>query len=250
MYTESAKLTAWLADQYGVPKDRAHIMGHGEAPDCSSHTDPGSGWDWNHYMALVSSGGQPSFGAVYLANNVPEEMVSGQEEVVWFEFRNDSNVTWGLNETRLGTADPHDRESPFFVDGNWMSPSRPTGADHSNYGPGADGRFTFVMKAPEVEEPTEFVETYQLVQEGVEWFGPTVTVTINVIPEGWTDPDPNDPEDPIDPNDPMDPNDPTDPGDPDPDAQGGCAAGGGAPGGACVILLLGAFLLGMRRRSR
>jgi hypothetical protein len=56
MYKASAKLTRWLCDQYGIPKDRKHIMGHGEAPDCSSHTDPGSGWNWTHYMDLVVNG--------------------------------------------------------------------------------------------------------------------------------------------------------------------------------------------------
>ncbi|MBK7584739.1 MAG: N-acetylmuramoyl-L-alanine amidase [Myxococcales bacterium] len=56
MYKASAKLTRWLCDQYGIPKDRKHIMGHGEAPDCSDHTDPGSGWNWTHYMDLVVNG--------------------------------------------------------------------------------------------------------------------------------------------------------------------------------------------------
>jgi len=61
MYTASGKLTAWLCDQYGIPKDRQHIMGHGEAPDCSDHTDPGSGWDWDYYMGIVTgSGGGPT----------------------------------------------------------------------------------------------------------------------------------------------------------------------------------------------
>ncbi|MEZ4222828.1 MAG: FG-GAP-like repeat-containing protein [Polyangiaceae bacterium] len=57
MYKASAKLTAWLCDKYGIPKDRKHILGHGEAPDCSDHTDPGSGWNWTHYMDLVKNGG-------------------------------------------------------------------------------------------------------------------------------------------------------------------------------------------------
>jgi MYXO-CTERM domain-containing protein len=57
MYKASAKLTSWLCDQYGIPKTRAHIMGHVEAPDCSDHTDPGSGWNWNYYMELVKNGG-------------------------------------------------------------------------------------------------------------------------------------------------------------------------------------------------
>ncbi|MBX3127849.1 MAG: N-acetylmuramoyl-L-alanine amidase [Polyangiaceae bacterium] len=58
MYRSSARLTSWLCDKYGIPKDRKHIMGHGETPDCSTHTDPGSGWDWNKYMSLVKSGGK------------------------------------------------------------------------------------------------------------------------------------------------------------------------------------------------
>lgn len=57
MYQASAKLTAWLCDKYGIPKDHSHIMGHGETPDCSTHTDPGSGWDWNQYLNLVKTGG-------------------------------------------------------------------------------------------------------------------------------------------------------------------------------------------------
>ena len=57
MYRSSARLTAWLCDKYGIPKDRKHILGHAETPDCSDHTDPGSGWDWGHYMQLVKTGG-------------------------------------------------------------------------------------------------------------------------------------------------------------------------------------------------
>jgi hypothetical protein len=63
-------------------------------------------------------------------------MTSGEEAVAYFEFVNDSTITWGLDETRLGTAEPMDRASAFFVDGNWLSPTRATGADHSNYAPG------------------------------------------------------------------------------------------------------------------
>src|SRR5690606_3402801 len=133
--------------------------------------------DWDHYMALVQSGGQPRFDAAAAAADLPTQMVSGEERVVWFEFRNDSNVTWGLNETRLGTADPQDRESPFFVDGNWLSPSRATGADHSNYGPGATGRFTFMIRAPEVDEPTTSVEGSQLVLDRATCIGPCALMT-------------------------------------------------------------------------
>ena len=44
-----------LADTYGIPKDRAHIVGHSEVPG-NDHTDPGPNWDWAYYMSLVTSG--------------------------------------------------------------------------------------------------------------------------------------------------------------------------------------------------
>jgi uncharacterized protein (TIGR03382 family) len=240
MYTESAKLTAWLADQYGIPKDRDHIFGHGEAPDCSDHTDPGSGWNWAHYMDLVVTGGQPQYGAAGGAAAFPATMVSGEEAVVWFEFENQSNVVWGLDDTRLGTQEPQDRESPFFVEGNWLAPNRPTGADHSNYGPGAVGRFTFAIKAPEVSETTTYDEAFQLVQEGVTWFGPVVRMQITVQPRDGADPGDDDGTigDGPDGND-----DGAGEGE-----HGGCSAGGDGAG-VCAILVLGA-LITLRRRER
>jgi len=256
MYMASAQMVAWLADQWTIPLDRSHIMGHGEAPDCSDHTDPGSGWDWDHYMDLIQTGGNPVYGATYVASSFPERMQSGEEAVVWFEFQNDSNVTWGLNETRLGTAEPQDRESAFYLDGNWLSPSRPTGADHSDYAPGAVGRFTFAVQAPEVSEPTEFVEHFQPVQEGRAWFGPTVAMTITVVPVGWEDPPPEVPwPGPREaaPGSLASIGDSAT-GDRDPALAGGCRIGAadssGASGAGCAILLLGALFLVRRRRVR
>jgi N-acetyl-anhydromuramyl-L-alanine amidase AmpD len=60
MYTESAKLTRYICDRHGIPKDRTHIIGHVEvAPGCNTgrHTDPGSGWNWTRYMSLVTGAG-------------------------------------------------------------------------------------------------------------------------------------------------------------------------------------------------
>ncbi|WP_415949234.1 N-acetylmuramoyl-L-alanine amidase [Streptomyces sp. KLOTTS4A1] len=59
MYRSSAALTRHLADRYGIPKDRAHIVGHAEVPG-NDHTDPGPHWNWDYYMQLVGgSGGNP-----------------------------------------------------------------------------------------------------------------------------------------------------------------------------------------------
>jgi N-acetylmuramoyl-L-alanine amidase len=54
MYRASATLTAEICDKYGIPRDRAHIIGHYQVPG-TDHTDPGPHWDWGRYMRLVNS---------------------------------------------------------------------------------------------------------------------------------------------------------------------------------------------------
>lgn len=53
MYEKSALLTASVCDRYGIPKDRAHILGHAQVPG-TDHTDPGPHWDWVRYIRLVN----------------------------------------------------------------------------------------------------------------------------------------------------------------------------------------------------
>jgi hypothetical protein len=63
-YQASARLAASICSRWGVPMDRAHVIGHSEVPDPdnpglfggSSHrTDPGPYWDWNYYLDLAAS---------------------------------------------------------------------------------------------------------------------------------------------------------------------------------------------------
>lgn len=84
MYAESAKLTRWICDRHGIPKTRAHVIGHVEVPSsCNTggHTDPGSGWNWTKYMSLVT-GSAPTtgtgvlIGAIYTGGNTANR-VSG-----------------------------------------------------------------------------------------------------------------------------------------------------------------------------
>jgi hypothetical protein len=49
----SARLVVGVARRHDVPLDRQHVIGHGEAPDCSDHTDPGPAWDWQAYMHFL-----------------------------------------------------------------------------------------------------------------------------------------------------------------------------------------------------
>lgn len=186
MYRSSAALTRYLCDKYGIPIDRTHIIGHVEAPG-ATHTDPGPGWDWDRYMALVR--GEPErapYDASYSAQSVPAEMTSGDREVAWVEFRNDGSSTWSIDTTRLGTSAPEDHPSPFYDVENWMNDHRATGADHGNYTTGMVGRFSFMITAPEVTEDTTITDTFRLVQEGVTWFGPEVTLSVLVHPRPGT----------------------------------------------------------------
>ena len=54
MYRSSARLSAYLCKKYGIPTDRAHIIGHNEVPS-ATHTDPGGNWNWTTYIDYVRS---------------------------------------------------------------------------------------------------------------------------------------------------------------------------------------------------
>jgi hypothetical protein len=193
-----------------------HATGSGGAPNCPN----------------------PTFKATFVGQQAPMEMTSGEEAVVFLEATNDGSAVWDIQQTRVGTQDPQDRDSAFFKMENWIAPNRPTGADHA-YGAGATGRFTWAMVAPEVEKSTELVETFQLVEEGVTWFGEKQTMTILVHPRsGPTPPDDGSGDDSGDGTDEGET-----PGD------GGCSTTGAGGGMSLVLLaLLGCALRRGRHR--
>ncbi len=52
----SAALVTWLCDQYGIPADRAHILGHAEADGKTTHKAcPNAVWDWVYYMDMITT---------------------------------------------------------------------------------------------------------------------------------------------------------------------------------------------------
>ncbi|MBB2890249.1 N-acetylmuramoyl-L-alanine amidase [Flexivirga oryzae] len=61
MYRKSARLVSYLAKEYQIPLDRAHIIGHDQVPATttagipSMHWDPGPFWDWEHYFDLLDA---------------------------------------------------------------------------------------------------------------------------------------------------------------------------------------------------
>ncbi|MEV8634052.1 peptidoglycan recognition family protein [Streptosporangium sp. NPDC051023] len=74
MYRASAELVRHLALRYGIPLDRAHVIGHDNVPGPlpgtvgGMHEDPGPYWDWAHYFELLGrplqASGGPGAGSV------------------------------------------------------------------------------------------------------------------------------------------------------------------------------------------
>ncbi|MEU7061397.1 peptidoglycan recognition family protein [Streptomyces sp. NPDC046197] len=68
MYRSSARLVKYLAEKYGIPLDRQHILGHDTVPGPTTagipgmHTDPGPYWDWRHYFELLDHPLEPTAG--------------------------------------------------------------------------------------------------------------------------------------------------------------------------------------------
>lgn len=66
MYRSSAKLVRYLAQRYGIPLDRQHIIGHDNVPGITPdrvadmHWDPGPYWDWAHYFKLLQAPLRPT----------------------------------------------------------------------------------------------------------------------------------------------------------------------------------------------
>lgn len=75
----------------------------------------------------------------------------------YLDARNVGQKTWTPSNTRLGTANPRDRDSAFFVPGVWRSAERIVPIE-GTVAPGASGRFTFPMRAPEVSATTAMAE--------------------------------------------------------------------------------------------
>ena len=115
-YVASAKLVDHLAKKYGIPRDRAHIIGHDQIPDgprigvsappcldspkqcqasadyggASNHTDPGI-WEWATYM--------PRFGGTAKCNDVGELWTCSHDRTMAFRCADDKVELESCNGT-------------------------------------------------------------------------------------------------------------------------------------------------------
>ena len=97
----------------------------------------------------------------------------GDRAEQFLALRNTGDQVWyrgGAIPVRLGASNPHDRSSPFFTAGDWISPGRPTDLDEVSVAPGEVGRFTWIATAPTT--PGVYTEYYNALAEGVDWIPP------------------------------------------------------------------------------
>ncbi len=102
------------------------------------------------------------------------KLKSGDVANVTLTAKNLSNNTWtnsGPNPVRIGTWNPKDRISAFYVAGNWLSPNRPVTMNEASVAPGANATFNFQMKAP--SQPGTYIERFNLLTEGSAWMPDT-----------------------------------------------------------------------------
>ncbi|MFC3815292.1 hypothetical protein [Lysobacter sp. GCM10012299] len=132
-------------------------------------------------LATVDVRGQlESRASRFLWQSVPNRMVAGQWYEAWVGMRNTGGATWNTTTGfNLGSRWPHDNTrwgmSRVGVPGNWGSQQ--------------DGAFHFWVRAP--DQPGIHNFEWQMVQEGVTWFGDTTPYVQVTVMNGWISSSPN-----------------------------------------------------------
>jgi hypothetical protein len=123
----------------------------------------------------------PQLAAEFVGQSMPTTLGAGESVAAWVEYKNTGTGTWTAN-TRLGTAEPRDRTSALAA-ADWLAPARPSAVDATT-APGQVGRFSFTVQGPAVSDATALTEHFQLVEEGVTWFGPEANVDVEITTGG------------------------------------------------------------------
>ncbi|MFJ2439695.1 N-acetylmuramoyl-L-alanine amidase [Streptomyces sp. NPDC087658] len=120
MYRASARLVVYLAEKYGVPLDRQHILGHDTVPGTTTatvpgmHTDPGPYWDWAHYFELLGRPFTPDAGADARVVTIRPDYASNQPVYTGCGTTGQLCAAHGSGAVRLHTAP--DANAPLVKD--------------------------------------------------------------------------------------------------------------------------------------
>jgi hypothetical protein len=109
-------------------------------------------------------GKQKERDAAFVSQSVPRTMTAGKPVEVSVTFRNTGTATWAAKENyRLGSQNPQDNTIWGF---GRVDPA-------SRVAPSQSNTFTFTVTPPTT--PGTYNFQWQMLQDGVEWFGQTST---------------------------------------------------------------------------
>jgi hypothetical protein len=143
MYQSSATLVKYLSAKYGVPLDRAHVIGHDQVPGITTanipgmHWDPGPYWNWEHYMALLGSPLKPDRRGKSSVVTIVPGFADNPEPVSNCDGKGTATPcpTQGTNFVYLHTA-PSD-SAPLVNDKGLHQKGQPATTEVSDIGPRA-----------------------------------------------------------------------------------------------------------------
>jgi N-acetylmuramoyl-L-alanine amidase len=119
----------------------------------------------------------------------PQSMYSGDRYQVQLYMLNEGTVTWTTDKTKLVVVNPRGKQSVFYNSSTWLSYDSPCFVS-SNVGQNSQGLFSFYVKAPVVQQVTQYTEYFNLYQTGAGYFsdygGPSdteVKMVVTVYPK-------------------------------------------------------------------
>ena len=183
-YYAAASLVCAISGRYGIPLDRAHVVGHNEVPG-STHTDPGPTWAWPHFMWLLSLCAPPNSDNVHatFVTETPYPTITVSEKAeVSVVLRNTGATAWRkgtAQEARLGI--PGNSDAYAFLADGWPTPERPAVQREDIVAPGDTATFSFAVKA---KEPGTYVVPLRGVVDGASWMddmGMFTVVTVRCV---------------------------------------------------------------------
>ena len=182
--------TSSFADSSWLSRSRIAMKEDVVAPGNTAHfeftiTNPLTSGSYNEYFNLVAENitwfsdigifwkinvEELSYHAKYLNQSPANVIMSrGSTFSIWVDYQNTGTQTWDRSNVRLGTNNPLDRESPFYMIGQnsgWLSKSR-ISMEQKTVKPGETGRFTFTIKAP--QKDGIYSEYFRPVADGFAW---------------------------------------------------------------------------------
>ena len=197
MYQCSADLQRYNASVgSSLTKDRNHIIGHDQKrfsawvtwvnanfsmdPTCNTHNDPGTYWDWTHFMGLIAGTDNSALVSKSIADGTV--MSPGQAFTCTFVMTNNGTTAWIGSGANAYTFN--------YLSGTQMGAPLRTGfgAAFSNVGPGGNTyagfpttkSFSVPMTAPTANGT--YTANFRLNSTVSTYFGATVSCTIVVGP--------------------------------------------------------------------